>query len=251
MTTYDRAVSSGHPDDAGSLNSAASTPAPEGPPLAPPVAGPDRRTFTAYHESGHACAQICLFGLDAVEVVSIRRGKVHAGITLLGTKPPADRREAELDIIVTLAGPAAEWYALATPGLPRAGYLPGDEDEDEAVAAAATASLDRLAPIGRDRLLAAESRTSGESDESRAESDTLTLAGYFRDESQAHHHYLQCAASSLVRRHLPAIRDVAEALLRDVTLDGPTVARLVMGRLCLCHRWERPTEDPVPDPQGG
>jgi ATP-dependent Zn protease len=115
MTTSDRAVSSGHLDDAGSLGSAESMPVPEGHPPAPPASGPDPRTHLAWHESGHACAQVILFGPDALRVASIRPGASHAGITILEPSGPVDRRERELAILVTLAGPEAEALVWSMP----------------------------------------------------------------------------------------------------------------------------------------
>jgi hypothetical protein len=199
------------------------------------------RTRTAFHEAGHAVAFIHLLGPGEVDAASIRPGRAHAGVTLLASAIE-DRRERELAIIGLLAGDEAELLA----GQLEAGYV--EPSDDDRLAVATNASLERLAPLTRQRLLEAEADEPGLAicDTTMAVRSAARLAGWGgATEAQAHLNYLRVATSEFVSRHRNAIHAVAQALLRDVTLDGLTLASLVLSSRCACHGWTPPT------PQGG
>jgi hypothetical protein len=215
---------------------------------------PDQRTRTAWHEGGHIAARVHLLGAESVEAVSIRPGKSHLGITLLGS-PPTDRRERELAIICTLAGDLAPMMF----GLVEDGYY--EPSPAEVAAVAATESLDKLAPLVRERLLEAEDDEESVPDELVAERAAWSLAAWFDDsEAAAHLNYLRVVASRFVERHTWAIRRVAEALLEHETLEGATVAEIVTSTRCVCHWRPKKKEEtdmpflskkPQPEPPTG
>jgi hypothetical protein len=195
----------------------------------------DRRK-SAWHEASHAVAAYLLLGPAAVEVVTLRPGQGYDATTLLDREPiaTATREQNENFIIVVLAGDIGGWLAQ-----PVSGYV--EETADETAALAAIASLNRIPPDHRERLLAAEAAPPDPeiADEPTALRVAMALANSELLEAALHLAYLRARASGLVERHLPAIHGVALALLERTTITGAEVALIVASFKCVCHPQRR------------
>ncbi len=192
---------------------------------------------TALHEAAHATGSVLLLG--SVQAVSLRKGRGHVGITLLGKRTIDSREVREQEIVVTLLGD----IAVMDFGLLEDGY---HDDTADLAAAAAVASLDRLAPLDRTALLEAEA---AEPDPDNADERVARrIAWPLNDDAraiEAHMAYLRVVADGFVRRHRNAIRAVARALAAETTLGGTEVEAIVRSSRCICHRSTR-----TPPPEG-
>jgi hypothetical protein len=193
----------------------------------------DERSRSAWHEASHAVAAYLLLGPAAVEVVTLRAGQGYDATTLLDREPiaTATREQNENFIIVVLAGDIGGWLAE-----PVSGYV--EETADETVAVAAIASLNRIPLDYHQRLLAAEAAPPDPetADEPTALRVAMLLAESELLEAALHLAYLRARADGMVRRHLPAIREVALALLERTTISGSEVTAIVANHRCVCHR---------------
>jgi hypothetical protein len=196
----------------------------------------DKRSRNAWHEASHAVAAYLLLGPDAVEVVTLRAGRGHDATTLLDREPiaTATREQNENFIIVVLAGDVGGWLAQ-----PATGYV--EETADETVALAAIASLDRIFPEHRERLLAAEAAPPDPeiADEPTALRMAMALADSELLEAALHLAYLRARARGVVDRHIRAIHAVACALLERTTVMGAEVAAIIDSCECACHSKRR------------
>ena len=220
-----------------------SVPAPGSPPSGSQAVG---LSGVAVHEAAHAAASVHLLG--SVGVVSIRPGRGHLGVTLLGERTADDRETREREIVVGLVGDIAEQVF----GLLDDGWT---DDATEPDPLEAVATLDRLSPLARDGLLHAEAAAP---DDARADGPRATwIARSLNDldahVAEAHLAYLRLVAEAFVRRHVHAIRAVAQALLTHTVLDGSQVEELVRGSRCACHGWAAapPKEIEMPEPRTG
>lgn len=171
---------------------------------------PSVKRSCAIHEAGHAVAALAL-GVD-VESVSIRMGRGTGGTTsVISQNPIPTREDLERDVIVGLAGRAA----------------------DEVIGAGCNVgAIGDLAKTTR--LLAAihASYGLGMTLTHRIDSDQAAillgsdLALARRIESDLRRLYRRTV--NLIEHHRPAILAVAESLLDCFTLSGDDVARLVV-----------------------
>lgn len=193
----------------------------------------DDRWHTAVHEAAHAVTAH-LTG-RTVELVSIRAGVSHAGITrstvpadervdldaLLGGEvcvtDPRARGFFESAIISTLAGDIAAGAVT-----PRSGYLPPARPPTMR----AVESYVEIAPRHRERLAYVEARSTVESDEDAVERWAFQLA---KAEAGAYLAWLRAVAVRMVNEHADSIRAVAEELVQADVLDGDRFVELVEG----------------------
>ena len=192
----------------------------------------EQRWRVALHEAGHAVlSEMC--GV-LVDLVSIRPGRRHLGITFSGPFPrwsgdasliaalplplvPADARRAiEVRVCISLAGDLAERLALLSTG-----FIPASEDE---VAAERLArELTELSPRHAELLVEAEARTHFTADEEHALNDARALTS--GEETPAYLALLRVITGRLVGLYGREIVAVAEALMeRDVLTRDDVLA---------------------------
>jgi hypothetical protein len=225
------------------------------------------RRRTAFHEAGHVVAGY-LLGASLLEVVSIRGGEHHPGVTIstwngprvdetaglresrrghegparFGLQPvplfdPDILRRSAIEIMCALAGGEAEWLA---------GIYSGYRTEDEDVVWATERALDLIerAKPSTDELEHVEEseRTETPNDEDRAYS---SANGLTRNQLAAGHYiaWLRYTIADLVQSELvgSAIVAVAELLLRVEIASGQVVTELLDQLLGV----ERPEHEPI------
>ena len=184
---------------------------------------------TALHEAAHAVVALAV-GAD-VDLVSIRPGKRHAGVTFpiipdwhgdadaAAATPgpfvdPELRRVLEMRAVVALAGDLGEMLAAPPP----TGY---GTTRDERTAVALSRSLDRHSPRHVELLHRTEAETEV-ADDFQLASDAARGLGV-GDEVTAHVAWLRTVAQQLVRNLQPEIVAVAEELSRRKVLTGAEV----------------------------
>jgi len=190
----------------------------------------NERVRTAWHEAGHAVADLA-FGHDLL-VVSIRPTERYAGVcraqvdlgahrlamtTVVPDQDAGLRATVERQIIAALAGAAAEWMTPMD-GKPARYSTPPCEAQAEAL-------VMRLPPRERELLRELEtSRSPGMSDDARS----LEIASAFTgsDQAIAYWNWLRAATRDFVEGRRLHIERVADALLERSVLTGEEVAAI-------------------------
>ena len=189
----------------------------------------DQRWRTALHESAHAVVAL-LIGVD-VDLVSIRPGKAHAGISFpvmpgwhgdvrrAAATPgpfvdPELRRVVEMRAVVSLAGDIGAM--LQGPAPSRYGST-----RDERLAESLSRKLERLSPRHVELLHDAEEVTEHRDDYGLA-TDALAALGN-GNQISAHLVWLRTVAAKLVRDYADEIVAVAEQLYRRHVMTGAEI----------------------------
>lgn len=190
----------------------------------------DHSLLTSYHESSHAVIGRVLGA--SIDLISIRAGKSHAGITFPASLPKwtsdamasaddalplkaADvRRVIEVRICLSLAGAIGERLAPFEPG-----YVPTIACPDDSGSLAR--KLSDLSPRHRELLEAAESETHHDNDETSAYSVARALGA--EDEARALVELCRVVTRNLVEVMEREIHSVASELHRLTVLTGDEV----------------------------
>jgi hypothetical protein len=170
---------------------------------------PEVKRACAIHEAGHAVAAIAL-GVD-VESVSIRMGCGTGGTTsVISLNPIPTREDLERDIIVGLAGRAADEVMGAGCNVGAIGDLAKSTHVLAAIHASYGLGMTLTHRIGSDQAAVLLG-----SDLALARRIELDLRRLYR------------RTVNVIEHHRPAVLAVAEALLGRFTLSGDDVARIV------------------------
>lgn len=199
----------------------------------------DYQRRVAYHEAGHVVAAY-LLGCRIAGPISIEPGKAFAGIAFVGgghrvpeherskiglavpMLPARFRRAVETQVMVDLAGPAAEFLATG----PVSGFIPDPPDEHHARELARIAVLTQPE---RGRLHEARQREGFETDDERAFNAAWALAG--REAVGAYLAWLRAETQLAIHRPraVRLIEILAHELLDRRTISG-RLARAVLTR---------------------
>lgn len=220
----------------------------------------ERALAIAFHEAGHAVAAICLG--NAVEVVTMRGGRTHAGLTLWWSETTDEARallksagrdadrdaflrargRLEQDVMITLAGDVAEglgrmearWLAATRRGELRrshAGTVQRAPILDRHVEALAGRDEERVRARERAASDDQEAGLAPGSDAAAAWAGILAL-NPDRDPRTMGSHlaYVRAATRTLLEREWPAVEALAGALVDHETLSGLAATLIVGGR---------------------
>jgi hypothetical protein len=175
-------------------------------------------SVAAWHEAGH-CVLARVSGID-IDVVSIRPGARHTGVTILRSPSPQplgrlpwwldpDLGDVVRDLTCTLAGEIAEGLAVTS------GRVPAPSADDMRTA------FDGVSDASRSRLLAAESDPAGALSD-RAQAWRLAWA-FCGDLALPFLDLVRAEVRARVQESAGTIANVASELMRGAVLDGAAV----------------------------